>query len=110
MRIHTLKVKNSFSIFFKLIPLEAAVWIIALVLLIINDPGNAHASSLCPVHNLGLDFCPGCGLGTSISYAFRGQFEASFSSHPLGMFAILILASRVYTLLRKSYKEYILRK
>ncbi|MFC2124273.1 DUF2752 domain-containing protein [Bacteroidota bacterium] len=100
-----MKVKNSIRTFWQLIPLEAAIWIAALGLLIFNDPGNTLTSSICPFHNIGLDFCPGCGLGTSISYAFRGQFEASFGSHPLGIIAILILISRIFTLLKRSYKE-----
>ena len=101
-----LKVRNAFFRSLKYIPLEALMWMIALVLLMVNDPGNDTGFSLCPFHNLGLDFCPGCGLGTSISYAFRGQWEASLNAHPLGMIAIIILTSRIFALFRNFYKEF----
>ena len=81
------------------------MWISALVLLMFNDPANTQNLSFCPMHNIGLDFCPGCGLGTSISYAFKGQFEASINAHPLGIGAILILSSRIFTLIIRSFKE-----
>lgn len=105
-----MEVKNSFRTIRQLIPLEAIIWILALVLLMINDPGYAQAASLCPFHNMGLGFCPGCGIGISISHAFRGQFEASINSHPLGIVAILILTSRIFTLLKRSYKEIITQR
>jgi len=86
-------------------PIEAIMWIVILVALMFNDPYDTGAVSLCPFHNMGLDFCPGCGLGTSISLAFRGQLEASLNAHPLGIIAILILTSRIYTLIKTSFKE-----
>ena len=93
-----------------MIPLEAAIWMVAFALLIISDPGNTSAASLCPFHNIGLNFCPGCGLGTSMSHAFRGHFEASFVAHPLGIVAILILTSRIFTLLKRFYIETIIQR
>ncbi|MBL6447265.1 DUF2752 domain-containing protein [Fulvivirga sp. 29W222] len=69
--------------------------LIALACLPTDSP--AHFS-LCPLNNLGFDFCPGCGLGRSISHAFHGQFTASFDSHPLGLFAIIILSYRIISL------------
>lgn len=76
---------------------EALIWVIAIVALATMDPTAAHVS-LCPLANLGWDFCPGCGLGHSIAYIFRGDFAASFAEHPLGLPALIMLLFRVVTL------------
>ena len=74
-----------------LIGFEAVVWIFGLLFLIlIHIPGESHFT-ICPLSNLGIEFCPGCGLGNSISYLFRGEFIFSFQSHPLGIFALIII-------------------
>lgn len=65
-----------------------------LLLMAFLDPFS-QTPSLCPVDRLGFDFCPGCGLGKSIAFAARGNLAASIESHPLGMFAILVIISRV---------------
>lgn len=84
--------------------LEAVVWIIGLLFLACNSPDNHHFS-ICPIKNLGFTFCPGCGLGESISYVFRFEIAESFSSHPLGIFAFIILSHRIIFLLKKSYRN-----
>ena len=80
--------------------LEAFLWIGGLLLMAIMAPTNAHAS-LCPFSALGLGFCPGCGLGHSVSYLARGDFQASFMAHPLGMFAVAVLLWRIIQIFRK---------
>jgi hypothetical protein len=100
-----LKAGNSFRKNINTFPFEAIIWILAFVLLMMNDPGDTHTVSLCPFHNLGLGFCPGCGLGTSISYAFRGNIEASINAHPLGILAIIILAHRIFILMKRYFIE-----
>jgi len=77
--------------------LELIFWIAALVILFVIEPSQVHFT-LCPISNLGFDFCPGCGLGHSIHYALRINFEESFMSHPLGIIAIFILFQRIITL------------
>lgn len=78
---------------------ELVIWFVALVLLAFMSPDNDHFS-LCPLKNAGFSFCPGCGLGHSISYFFRGEVLESFHSHPLGLFAITILLMRIFQLLK----------
>ncbi len=78
---------------------ELTVWITALTLLALMSPENSHYS-LCPLNFTGITFCPGCGLGHSISWLFHGNLTASFNSHPLGIFAVLILISRIVTLMK----------
>ncbi|PKO98385.1 MAG: hypothetical protein CVU14_08315 [Bacteroidetes bacterium HGW-Bacteroidetes-9] len=80
--------------------LEAFVWIAALLLLGFMSPTDAHAS-LCPIHASGLGFCPGCGLGHSISWLFRGEFVHSFNAHPLGIAAVVILVWRIIAIFKK---------
>jgi len=83
-----------------IIGLEAFIWICGLFYLIVfNTPETTHFT-ICPISNLGFDFCPGCGLGNSISYLFKGNIEASFLSHPLGIFAFIIIVMRIISLIK----------
>jgi len=79
---------------------EAFVWMAGLLLMALMSPTNGHAS-LCPIKATGLGFCPGCGLGHSISWLFRGGFEQSLHAHPLGMAAVVILIWRIVVIIRK---------
>lgn len=79
---------------------EAAIWIGALIVFALMAPTDTHAS-LCPFNALDLGFCPGCGIGHSISWLFHGDIIASFKAHPLGWFAVIILLYRIITLLRR---------
>lgn len=74
-----------------------------LLLMAFLDPFS-QAPSICPIDRLGFDFCPGCGLGTSIAYAARGNLTASFHSHPLGLFAILVIMARIGSIFRRNYE------
>jgi hypothetical protein len=78
-------------------PQEAFIWIIGLIALAVYVPGDGHFT-LCPVSRLGFHFCPGCGLGRSISFFFHGEIVQSFTTHPLGIFAVIVLSFRIYTL------------
>ncbi len=89
----------------KTIGLEAFIWICGLTYLIVfNTPEISHFS-ICPISNLGFDFCPGCGLGNSISYLFSGNIEASLHSHPLGIFAFLIVITRIISLIKNNRRR-----
>lgn len=79
---------------------EAFVWISGLSLLAFMPPGDGHAS-LCPFNALGFGFCPGCGLGHSISWLFRGEIVQSFIAHPLGIAAVAILVWRIIAIFKK---------
>ncbi|WP_010664626.1 DUF2752 domain-containing protein [Marinilabilia salmonicolor] len=80
--------------------LEAFFWILAIILLAFTNPEGSGHLSLCPLKNMGFNFCPGCGLGHSISWIFRGDIIASFHCHPLGIPALIILLVRSINLLR----------
>src|SRR5687767_7381344 len=78
---------------------ELIFWIASLIWLAIIEPAADHFS-LCIFKWLGIHFCPWCGLGHSISYLFHGNIAASFSSHPLGIFAVAVIIFRIYKLLK----------
>ncbi|MBI2430015.1 MAG: DUF2752 domain-containing protein [Ignavibacteriales bacterium] len=79
--------------------LEVLIWIVALAALAVIDPVTVQQFSLCPLHNLGFEQCPGCGLGRSVSHALHGNLSASFSMHILGMPALFVLLHRIVTML-----------
>ena len=79
---------------------ELAFWIVALGSLAAMEPTTSTHYSFCIFKLTGLPFCPGCGLGHSISYLFHGNIKASLSSHPLGIFAVVIILLRITKLLQ----------
>jgi hypothetical protein len=77
---------------------ELTAWSIALVSLAYMAPTTDTHYSLCVFKFLGVKYCPGCGLGHSISYLFHGNLKASFNAHPLGLFAVIVMLARIYKL------------
>ena len=97
---------NMFKKFCSLIGFEASIWILGLAyLLLIHSPGETHFT-ICPIANLGFNFCPGCGLGNSISYLFNGDVVSSFKSHPLGIFAVIVISIRIFSLIKINRRRY----
>ena len=81
---------------------EALIWIFALAFLAISNPA-VHHYTLCPLDNLGISYCPGCGLGRSIGYFFRLEIESSFLAHPLGIPAVFLFIFRSVKILIKPF-------
>jgi hypothetical protein len=81
---------------------EALIWIAALVFLAFSNPA-IHHYTLCPLDNLGISYCPGCGLGRSIGYFFRFDIKSSILAHPLGIPAVLLLIFRSVKILIKPF-------
>jgi hypothetical protein len=77
---------------------ELAIWVAALAWLAFTDPAGPAHFSLCPLKAMGITWCPGCGLGHSISWLFRGNVHNSFRAHWLGIPALCIIVYRIYTL------------
>jgi len=93
--------------FFRIIKknLEAGMWLFGLIYLAsINPYSNAHLT-LCGFKLIGIDNCPGCGLGRSISFLFRGDFQNSFEMHPLGFLAFGLIIYRIFSLIYNYLKE-----
>lgn len=82
-------------------PLELIVWTGAILILSISYPRTVNHFSLCPLDFLGFSWCPGCGLGRSISYLLHGELKLSFNNHWFGFPALCILISRIVQLLNK---------
>jgi len=78
---------------------EGWFWLISIALLAMTDPDQSGHFSLCLFRYLGIDFCPGCGLGHGIALLFRGRLVDSFHAHPLALPAVVILLRRSYQLL-----------
>ena len=99
------RVKNLYNQVVFRLPVEAIVWTAGLLILALYDPHQQEHMSICVFNNLGFQYCPGCGLGRSISYFLRGDIMMSLTAHPIGIAAALILVYRIY----KSSMDYIKR-
>ncbi|MCX6272939.1 MAG: DUF2752 domain-containing protein [Bacteroidetes bacterium] len=77
---------------------ELIFWSLGLFILAFSDPCQTHGT-FCLFKLAGFHYCPGCGLGHSISFLFRGDFWGSFHSHPLGIPALIFILLRIYRLL-----------
>lgn len=86
---------------------ELVFWISALVLLFVMVPSTSHFT-LCPLANLGLSFCPGCGIGHAVHHAMWFRFSASVAAHPLGILALIIILFRIIKLILKPLRTIIL--
>jgi hypothetical protein len=85
------------------VPLELILWIVALTLLGSAAPVDhnyGHHFTFCPLANLGIQWCPGCGLGRSITHVLHGNVSESLRYHWLGIPAVLIIGYRIVTLSR----------
>ena len=88
-----------------IIPLEALIWLAGLAYLAMLNPYADSHMSICAFRALGIDWCPGCGLGRSIAFLFHGDVSRSLDAHPLGIPALAILSVRIITLLIKTRKQ-----
>jgi hypothetical protein len=88
----------------KLIPLEAWMWIAGLIYLAFINPYEQQYFTFCPFHNLGIEFCPGCGLGRSISFFYHGDIINSLKTHPLGIAAFIVISHRIFSLIRINFQ------
>ncbi len=96
---------NKIFNFIKSIGFEGFIWIASLLYLaFLVNPYEVHFT-ICPLSNLGFEHCPGCGLGNSIALIFKGQFSQSFSTHILGIPALLIILHRIFTIINFNLKK-----
>jgi len=80
---------------------ELTFWIAALIALGISNPSAATHFILCPLKLMGITWCPGCGLGHSIAFLLHGDIINSLHAHWLGIPALLIIAHRIYLLIKR---------
>jgi hypothetical protein len=84
---------------------ELSAWVAALTWLACIDPAAEAHFSLCVFKWAGFSFCPGCGLGHSVSWLFHGDVQRSFQAHPLGIFAVAVLLYRIYSLVKNHFNQ-----
>ena len=84
----------------KKLDFEAVFWLSAFAYLTFINPYSPKDLDLCLFSLAGIENCPGCGLGKSISMVFHGDFAGSFNAHPLGIPAIILIVKRIYTLIK----------
>ena len=58
------------------------------------DP-TIQGTSFCFFDFIGIEFCPGEGLGHSIAWLFRGEFQNALDANLFGPLAVVILSFRV---------------
>jgi hypothetical protein len=87
----------------KRLPVEALLWSCALIALALNDTAASHYT-VCPVSQAGFTFCPGCGLGRSVTHLFHGDISSSLQTHPLGVFAVIVLSFRIVRLTKHYFQ------
>ncbi len=84
--------------------LEWVVFSTGLLLLALMSPENA-GTSLCFFDWIGINFCPGEGLGHSISHTFRGNISAALQAHMAGPAAVIILTGRIIYIWKELSQE-----
>ncbi len=89
--------------------LEIIIWVSGLIYLASLNPYECGHFTICPFNYIGdvigLHFCPGCGVGNSITHLFHGNISESFNTHPLGMFALLVISTRIISLLMRNIRQ-----
>ncbi|MCX6826555.1 MAG: DUF2752 domain-containing protein [candidate division Zixibacteria bacterium] len=80
---------------------ELLFWAAALTAPVFIDPMKPHFS-FCLFKNIGIDFCPGCGLGRAMALFYRGDIAGSFLCHPLGIIGVGVILFRIITLIYKA--------
>ena len=84
----------------KKLDFEAIFWLTAFAYLAFINPYTPKHLEFCLFSLVGIENCPGCGLGKSISMIFHGDFAGSFNAHPLGIPAIILIVKRIYKLIK----------
>jgi hypothetical protein len=90
----------------KIVEWEAVFWLSGLIYLLFINPYQVQHFTLCPFHNLGISFCPGCGLGRSISFFYHGDLFHSIKTHPLGIIAFVLITLRTTKLFIRMINNY----
>lgn len=85
---------------------EIIAFSVGLLLMALMDPYTTTGPGLCLLENMNFPYCPGDGLGHSISFIFRGDFSNALQSNVLGPFALITLLGRIFYLFSQNYLNY----
>lgn len=75
--------------------LEQVIWTFALTVVFFMDVSSS-GTSLCVFKFLGINSCPGCGLGHSVYYALHLDFYSSFQHHAMGPLVTLAILNQIF--------------
>jgi len=89
---------------FRLANIEAFCWVILLAGAAFIDPNGGGHASYCVFRNMGIEWCPGCGIGRSIAALYHGDIIGSLRMHPLGAAALSFFVYRIIYIFRLSLK------
>ena len=80
-------------------------WMALAGMLIVTAAINPAApAGFCLIEWTGIDYCPGNGIGRSMASAMRGDLDTSFELHPAGIPAVIILMTRIGSILNRNRK------
>lgn len=82
--------------------IELWFWVGGLIALGLSNHTAQHYT-LCPWALLGWTHCLGCGIGRSIASALHGDWQQAWAYHPLGVFALFVIAKRIYELAKNLF-------
>ncbi|MES2810460.1 MAG: DUF2752 domain-containing protein [Bacteroidota bacterium] len=77
---------------------ELIFWTAAIIALAAANPSIDSQYPLCPLKLMGITWCPGCGIGHSISWILHGDIAKSWQAHWLGVPAVIIISYRIFVL------------
>lgn len=82
--------------------IEWFIFLSGLILMGTMDP-TIQSTSFCFFDLIGIEFCPGEGLGHSIAWIFRGEFKNALEANLFGPLAVAVLSLRILQVWRDIY-------
>lgn len=99
MFVYNNNVLKKIKIFIRTFGLEGVIWLAALSYLALALPSVYERFHFCWFKLIGLgEYCPGCGLGHSITAFLHGNISQSWELHKLGIPAVAVLVGRILQL------------
>ncbi|MBA4252105.1 MAG: hypothetical protein C0442_10355 [Chlorobiaceae bacterium] len=83
---------------FSFVTSEIVLWFGCLFYLVLFNPYLSSHFTFCVINIVGITWCPGCGIGKSISYLLHGDIYKSFETHILGTPALILIIIRIVQL------------
>jgi hypothetical protein len=84
--------------------IQPLLWTIVLVMLFFMDR-DSSSGSLCLFRFIGIENCPGCGIGHSMSEALHFNFSRSLETHLMGIPASFFLLLYIIRTFISSIKQ-----
>lgn len=95
--MHSLR--QIFNLHFEWVALATGI-----ILLAFMNPYVEQSASWCLFEWVGIPFCPGEGLGHSISFIFRGEIYKAMEANIIGVFALPVILGRIGVLITRNFQ------